>query len=676
MEWRTPTRHGMSHFLKQWLLICLLLAFVLLVNYSIISTDMMYPEQPTIYTAYHAIHHWQDLINIYLHPKLFHPNIPFFRPSGHFFLYRLIIPVIGWYNTKALIIVNLTFLAFTGYFIIQLYRLLFPNRNVGGYIAFSFYLMHPALILPRLIILHFEFAYVMFAVWSLYCFVRFCHENRINQADIHQLRLKHLFFLATSLLLYAIAITFKEGALPLGAALLGYFYLSLYQPQKLSSFIFASIRNREIQQVTCLIIVVSISLVLYLTLPWPHLYHPLRYNIKSSTLLKTTIQFFGILFTTKSSVISISHFRICDVISPLITRLIIWMMLIATLINSILLFRKKAATKNDINKKSCLFLFFCIALFLLIPIQWGMGQPWHLNLSLLFLGILAGFSIENLAHVINIPERWIRNTGFIFALLIGATTYPVNEANIRHIYAGKTESKILPLNYNAVFHPPNLRNQLNRNSIIVVEDTTLHDDYYIGNSSYPFVVLGQFDYDQLVYLQHFDFIQYHPIYNGTLFSWAYNIPTLREEIFPFRVEAMNVVPNEIIYEWLQVYDNIFCLGYDAQSNWHDKTTAFKTALLIEKAKRHLSIHPYQSFTHRILNGTIYSVKRLPFPDHHFCQYDCDQQSQCRGFTYAHVKVDGKNTMTCYFSNAINANSMKPCAICRTFVKNTSNKVTI
>lgn len=655
----------MTKTLKQILLISFLMAFVLLVNYSIISHDMMYLEQTTIYTAYHAIHHWQDLANVYLHPQFLHTSIPFFRPSGHFLLYQLIIPLIGWHNTKALIIVNLMFLALTGYFIIQLYRLLFPNYLIGGYIAFSFYLMHPALIMSRLIILHFEFAYVMFTVWSLYCFVLFCQKNNIAHTDIRQFRFKHLQVLILSLLLYAIAITFKEGAIPLGAAMLCYLYLALYQQQKLSHFIIDIFHNREILQITFLILGVSISLGLYLTLAWPHLFHPLRNDVKPDILLHSTKQFICMIFNTQSSFISVSNSRFCDMISPLITRVIIWILLGALLINTFL---------TNTNKKACLFLLLCMVLFLLIPLKWGMGQPWHLNLTLLFLGMLCGYSIENLGHLICKREKWIRNVGLIIALLIGASTYIVNDANIRHIYAGQTENKIIPLNYNAVFHPPNISNQLNRNSIIVVEDTTILDDYAIGNGSYPFILIGNFDYDKFARLQQFDFIKYHPIYNGMLFSWAYNIPTLREEIFPFHIEDMSKIPHEIIYEWLQAYNNIFCFGYDSQSIWHDRTAAFKQALLSEKTKRQLIVNSYHEMAHTAVKGQVYSVKQLPFPDHQFCQYACDQQTQCRGFTYLHAKINKQNIMLCYFYHAINMNSAKPCRICRAFIKQNPSKV--
>src|SRR5688572_28575416 len=125
----------------------------------------MYAEQPMLYVANQSLHTLSDLFNSYLHPRMLNVfSIPFVRPTGHFLLYRLLMPFLGWHNTKGLIIINLFFLSLTGYLVIKLYELLFPSFKWGAYLAFSIYLMHPALMLSRLIVLHFEFAYVFFAV--------------------------------------------------------------------------------------------------------------------------------------------------------------------------------------------------------------------------------------------------------------------------------------------------------------------------------------------------------------------------------------------------------------------------------------------------------------------------------------------------------------------------------
>src|SRR5262249_36988549 len=145
------------------------------VNRSILAFDLLYAEQPLLYTANHSLHSLADLLRVYLQPRMLDVfSIPFFRPSGHFLIYQLLMPVLGWHNTQGLIVVNLIFLALTGFLLIKIYEALFPGSRVGGYLAFSLYLMHPALFLSRLIVLHFEFAYIFFCLLSFYCFLRFC----------------------------------------------------------------------------------------------------------------------------------------------------------------------------------------------------------------------------------------------------------------------------------------------------------------------------------------------------------------------------------------------------------------------------------------------------------------------------------------------------------------------
>src|SRR5579862_8759531 len=136
--------------IKKSLVFIFLLVAVMAANYTVISFNMMYPEQPTIYLVNQAIQHWSDLLNIYLHPKLLHTNIPFFRPSGHFLIYQLITPFLGWHHTQAFFIINFIFLTLIGYFIIQIYARLFPGYRAGAWVAFGIYLMHPALSISRL----------------------------------------------------------------------------------------------------------------------------------------------------------------------------------------------------------------------------------------------------------------------------------------------------------------------------------------------------------------------------------------------------------------------------------------------------------------------------------------------------------------------------------------------
>src|SRR3990167_273161 len=236
-----------------------------MVNSAVISFNMMYPEQPDIYLANQAITHFSDLLNIYLHPQLFHfLAIPFFRPSGHFLMYELLTPILGWHNTKGLLLVNFIFLGLTGYFLIKLYSLLFPNFKMGGYIAFSFYLMHPALNLSRLIILHFEFAYIFFSLVSLYCFVLFCQKN--NFAALISDKYKHskphaIGFFLSAIIFYTIAITFKEPAIIVGPLMMLYLCIVCY-PKKtaLLGYCHQCIANKTFRQICFLLLITSLTL--------------------------------------------------------------------------------------------------------------------------------------------------------------------------------------------------------------------------------------------------------------------------------------------------------------------------------------------------------------------------------------------------------------------------------
>src|SRR5437868_11251256 len=194
-----------GQYLKNCMLFATLFAVVLLVNQPVISFNMIYQEQPSIYLANQAIVTWQDLFNIYLHPTWLHINIPFFRPSGHFLIYQLLMPIFGWHNMLALNIISFTFLALTGFFSIKVYQLLFPSFSTGAFIAFGLYLMHPSLSISRLTFMHFDFAYVCFLMLALYLFLLFCKSTP---------RKFRYFFL--SLIVYAIAVTFKEPAIMLG----------------------------------------------------------------------------------------------------------------------------------------------------------------------------------------------------------------------------------------------------------------------------------------------------------------------------------------------------------------------------------------------------------------------------------------------------------------------------
>src|SRR5437763_1759953 len=119
MELNQQTSRSVHRVGKNIIGFSMILLLVCFVNRSVFQFDMMYPEQPTLYLANQAIKHWSDLFAIYLHPKLLHTNIPFFRPSGHFLIYQLITPIVGWHNTQAFFLINMLFLSLTGYFLIR-----------------------------------------------------------------------------------------------------------------------------------------------------------------------------------------------------------------------------------------------------------------------------------------------------------------------------------------------------------------------------------------------------------------------------------------------------------------------------------------------------------------------------------------------------------------------------
>ena len=162
---------------KNIFLFLFLFIIALLVNLPVMNYGMVYPEEATIYLANQTIHSWGDLLNIYLHPTWLNKNIPFFRPSGHFLIYQIFTPIFGWHNFFAFYLISFSFLALTGFFIIKLYKLLFPTFATGGFLAFSIYLMHPSLMISRMTFMHFDFAYVALLLCSLYLFVLFCRKN-------------------------------------------------------------------------------------------------------------------------------------------------------------------------------------------------------------------------------------------------------------------------------------------------------------------------------------------------------------------------------------------------------------------------------------------------------------------------------------------------------------------
>lgn len=560
-------------------------------------------------------------------------------------LYQILMPFLGWHNTQGLIIVNLTFLALTGYLLVKIYNLLFPGFKIGGYLAFSLYLMHPALLLSRLIALHFEFAYVFFCLLSFYCFALFCREK---QKTIR---------LFAALFFYVVAVTFKEPALMLGPVLAVYYCLH-------------GLRDRQGLQILALLSVTTLALALYLSLAWPSLAHPLSMAIslkeKGAASLELLKNLLGLSTANgASAVLQQSHLLWREIIFTPLTQVLLGAFFCLSLLACLRLQFEKSAAAFE-RKKNLLFLAAAAVLFLILPINWAMGLPWHLSPSLLFLCLIAGFSFEYLGREGLPNKKGINGIGLLLAVLIGLNTIAVNRVNLAHVEA--RTGFALTLARNAVLHPPLLKEKLSSATVLLVEDSFLHDSYALGNSNYPLFLKPGLDYDALEKAQAFSFLKYQPIYNGYLFKWAYLQPGLQEEVYPFEVNHLNRVPDAVLHNWLQHYDDLVCLGYDRQGQWLDRTAELKRNLLREKAKRFLLVHPYEPFAAEVLSGKLMYTKVLGLPDHQLCQYECDQNVRCKGFTYENARYQYHSTVKCQFYEKVAVGKGKFCATCIGFVK--------
>lgn len=641
---------------KECALLSVIFIIVLIVNYPVLTFDMMYPEQPLLYIANQTVNSFSDLLHIYTHPQLLHYTIPFFRPSGHFLIYQLLTPILGWHNTKGFIVLNLIFLSLVGYLIIKIYQILFPQFKFGGFVSFSLHLMHPALSLSKLITLHFEFAYVFFLLLSLYCFMIFFHANQAIWQSIvpHKIKVEKIYLLIFSLIFYFLAATFKEPALMLGGVLLLYFLLALHHRKySLRQLI---LHNKTIREIIALLMIFSTTLLIYITLAWPTLSHPDRSGVPFRQMFSAGNEFLKIIFSFpydffKTSTIELATMNWRHITYPQVTKYIIWFINALTLLSlSLLLLRKNC----DEAKKSILFIFLASLFFLFLPIGWAMGLPWHLSLTLLFLGFAQGFSCEYLGHFVFKGKKYTNVLMIVLAFLISCTTISVNLANIKNYTANKPLFFALLLNHNAILHPPPIQKQLNKNSMIVVEDSKVHTDYFLGDGTYPFYLLKDFNFSAFEKKHQYHYLKIYPNYNGNLFRWAYLLPSLKEELYPFSIHKMDEVPNEVIYDWLKHYNNIFCLGYDEQANWQDRTTFFKDNLLKEKKKRKLSVNLYDAQLTTMLKGNLIYSKNLPFPDIHLCQYICDQDKNCTAFNFIHINMLSHRIIQCQFFSAYEA----------------------
>lgn len=665
--------------MRNSILFVILFAFVLLINAPLLSFDLMYAEQPMLFAANQSIQSLSDLFNIYLHPKMLDIfSVPFFRPSGHFLMYQLITPFLGWHNTRAFVAINLFFLALTGYVLLKLYELLFPGFKMGAYLALGIYLMHPALMLSRLIVLHFEFAYVFFTLLSVYCLVFFCLNT-----DITQKKIQKYSFLLGALGFYAVAVTFKEPAMMLGPVLVCCLGIFLYRGQALPQYFYDLTHNKQILQIVTLIITTGLSLALYLSLAWPTLRHPLGTMITSQEKMAAARELINTIvgFSSRSEVRAALHqpnliWR--ELIFTPLTKAILWILWFMTLLSTVKMglsslraylprFISMAMPEEPLlYKKSWLFLWVAAMLFMVLPVNWAMGLPWHLNLTLIFLSLIAGFACEDLSQYWGNHKKSIYLVGLIFSILIGLNTIAVNNANLQHLVSRNGFS--LAVGRNAVFHPPAIKNKLNADTIVLVADSILRDSYALGNSHYPLFLGDELDFDALQKMQAFSFLRYQAIYNGYLFKWAYLMPELQEEVYPFDVNKLGPVPDAVIHNWLQHYSNIVCLGYDRQANWHDQTAEFKKNLLLEQAKRLLVVHQYELRAAAAINGNVLYTRKLGLPDYQICQYECDQNVQCKGFTYEKAQYQYHSVMKCQFYDSLSQEKEKFCATCIGFIK--------
>jgi hypothetical protein len=612
----------MTATLKKISWFMILFALVLLVNAPILHYDMMYFEQPLMYLVNQQVTSWTALLQIYLHPKVFAViSIPFFRPSGHFLLYQILTPLLGWHNTRGFLVVSFFFLTLTGLMMVRLYARLFPRYMIGGYIAFAFFLMHPAPMLSRLSPMHFEFANMFFILLTLDCFVWFCQSPVLKQGLLLQ-----------TLLFYFVAITFKETALMLGPVLVCYLLLAWKQGA------------REKYQVLVVLTTFSIIMGVYLSMQWPQFLPPTHTAPILQSIPVVFNKLIKILFCLPFNIIPhaasyVNQNILWELLAfPAISRAWLWIFLSLAIVSGFM--------KLNTYRKPFLFLLSAAGLFLMLPVLWSHAMPWHLGLTLVFCSMLMGFGFEHVLRIYLVDTQWVNWVGVVCAGLIGLTTVLVTAENIQLIQHEKRGFALL-LDRNAVLHPPAIQNQLNTDSVVVVADSTVHNDYLLGDSTYPYVWLGQYDLMRKEKISAS--FEYPYVYGGTLFRWAYLKPNLKEQLYPFAVDKMGEIPdNEVIYNWLQHFNNIFCLGYDNAGVWHDQTAEFKANLLLEQARRHLLVNAYQYKPASILAGKQLFAVKTPLPDSGICRMICDKHKNCKGFTYENVTATAISATLCKF----------------------------
>jgi hypothetical protein len=650
-------------------------AFVLLIHFPIISFDMMYCEQPVLYLLNQKITSLHDLLQVYLHPAMLDVlSIPFFRPSGHFLVYQIITSFLDWHNTKGFLVVNFFFLALTGFMIIKLYALLFPRQKMGGYIACALYLMHPALVLPKFTPMHFEFACLFFLLLALYCFVSFFQKNKTIFGTRKSSPVQSMWLVALSILFYFISVTFKEIAIMLGPVIVAYLLIAVYQQQRLSAYVMQVMRDQMVRQLVLLFTIVTVIFAVYLTMAWPTLSHPLLASNMAHSAPSVLSKLLQILFYLPSPAPDAAtdpHLLWSTAVSTPLAQWLLRGLTGMLLVGGFMLYAKHAHELLIATyRKSFLFLGLAALAFIVLPVMWNHAMPWHLAASLVFVSLMMGFSCEYLARLAIKNSAWMNSLGAGFALLLGLTTITVSDAKIQSLNA-IPDSFILQLNRNAVLHPPAIKNQLNADSVLVVEDSTVNNDYLLGDSIYPYELYGSVDIHRA--LPATGFYQYPSVYGGTLFRWAYLMPDLKEQVYPFQIDKMQTVSDVTVYGWLQHYDNIFCLGYDAKAGWHDRTARFKQNLLVEKIRRHLDVEHYNTVAAVMLTGKVSYELKTPIMDAMACQFVCDKTSVCKGFTYVQEKYRGRELGHCYFHDEVALGSKTACSGCESYIKILSSR---
>lgn len=654
---------------------------VFAVSYPIIVYNMFYPEQALIYVANQYIHSWKDLLHIYLHPMLFHVTVPFFRPSGHFLLYQLITPWVGWHNNKIFILINLVFLAGTGVCLIKLYQRLFPSLIWGGYIAFAIYLMHPSLSLSRIITLHFEFAYIFFSSLSLYFFIKFLANNKkalitLSEKNTQPTSLGAMKWLAYALLFYFIAITFKEAALIQGVLLIIYLIFFLYQHDDNQPLAYLKKRiftNKENRNLLLLLLVMTATFCAYLSLSWQTPLHPSLKTVNANLIYLGIKQCLKLLFGLGDY----HHFYVDPntgvfwrkVIFPFYTQTILMLCLIVSCLAAYFLFASANNKKYNNWQKPYFFLISAAVICAIIPIRWALVFPWHLSQSLIYLSLLFGFSMELIVKRWLLPLKYQTIVLSLIALIIGVSGFGVNEANVNRYRLDHDLNFELELNRNAILNPPKLNIALNEETLLVVADKQVGLGYMFGAGQYPL----QF-YDA-GYIRFFDlknnylFLPTPAKHGGNLFKWAYLNPFIHEEVMPMNMAAINKIPNEYIYEWMKHEKNLVFLTYDDEANWHDSTASFMPLVRKVFNEKHIHINQYHQYAITAFKHRSYYVIDLPVGDVNLCEYQCSQEAMCTGFNFINVKVGDYLRYQCQLLSDTHLVDKKICVFCSAYVKN-------